>query len=74
MPLHLKFKIDAYPYFIWSFRCPQCNAHVPVTTDSKGRIPCPDCGYKFFKPSFDKKYEDVLSEIRTVTGAKLIDF
>ena len=74
MPLHLKFKIDANPYFIWSFQCPNCNAHVPVNTDSKGRIPCPACNYKFFKESFDKKYLDVVNTIKTVTGAKLIDF
>ena len=74
MPLHFKFKIDANPFIAWSFRCPQCNAHVPIWVDAKGRIPCPQCNYKFFRPSFDKKYENIVQQIRAATGAKVIDF
>lgn len=74
MPLHLKFKIDAHPYFVWSFVCPNCQKHVPISKDTKGRIPCPDCGYKFFRESFDKKNEDIVRSVCAATGAKVIDF
>lgn len=74
MPLQLKFKIDAFPFIAWSFMCPQCNAHVPIEVNQKGMIPCPQCGYRFYRRSFDKKYENVVNAIRTATGAKVIDF
>lgn len=74
MPSQIKFKIDAYPFFIWSFQCPQCNAHVPIEINKKGMIPCPSCQYKFYRNSFDKKYENIVNEIALATGAKVINF
>jgi len=74
MPLHLKFKIDAYPWFSWAFRCPQCNAMVPITVNKKDMIPCPECHYKFYRQSFDKKYENVVEKIKTATNCKVLEF
>ncbi len=73
--LHLKFKIEAHPYVVWSFRCPNCNALViPATLNDKGMVPCFGCGYKFYRQSFDKKAEGVANLIEKETGAKVLKF
>mgnify|MGYP003613896121 CR=1 FL=1 len=74
MPLQMRFKIDAFPFITWSFVCPNCNKHVPVFTDSKGRVECSHCHYKYFKESFNKTQENIVNQIKAATGAKVIDF